>query len=145
MIEHVFEVEPVEQQRPKSAINRKRGGRKIIVYDPAKVKQFKRAILLEAKLSGFKPLTGALDVALVFYRSSRKSVTGKEYERRIRGLSLPVIKPDLDNYEKSFLDALKGVFWNDDSQICHIDAWKLYSDRPRISIKVKEISQYERE
>ncbi len=37
----------------------------------------------------------------------------------------PVTRPDLDNYIKLVIDALKGII-PDDSQIVHIDAWKKY-------------------
>ena len=53
--------------------------------------------------------------------------------------SLPAIKPDIDNYVKAILDALNGVAFRGDKQIISLNAKKLYSDKPRTEIEIKEI------
>lgn len=112
------------------------------MYDPKKVKLFKNAIATEARLSYRKePLVGAITVSVNFYRPIVKSTSKREAERREARKSLPVVKPDLDNYIKSFLDALHGIYWNDDNQICHIDAHKFYSKTPRIEIEVSQLTE----
>lgn len=114
MIKHTFELTPIEQVRPRAA----RFGKSIRMYDPKKVKLFKNAIATEARLSYRKePLVGAITVSVNFYRPIVKSTSKREAERREARKSLPVVKPDLDNYIKSFLDALHGIYWNDDNQI----------------------------
>jgi Holliday junction resolvase RusA-like endonuclease len=111
------------------------------MYDPQKVKQFKRVVAAEAQLSyRERPLEGALTVSINFYRPIIKSVSRREMKRREARQALPVVKPDLDNYIKSFLDALHGIYWIDDNQICHIEARKFYSQAPRIEIKVNQIT-----
>ncbi|WP_338230706.1 RusA family crossover junction endodeoxyribonuclease [Lactiplantibacillus paraxiangfangensis] len=138
-IEHVFMLEPIQQQRPKSSIGRGRGSRKIIVYDPPKVRLFKKAVAEEATLTyRGQPLTGSLAVSVVFYRSVQQSLSKVEKQRRIKGVHLPVVKPDLDNYVKSFLDALHGIYWQDDALITDLTASKRYGRQPRIEIKVEE-------
>jgi Holliday junction resolvase RusA-like endonuclease len=52
------------------------------------------------------------------------------------GLIKPEKIPDFDNYEKSICDALKGVFWKDDSQIINSKFQKFYSKIPRIEFKL---------
>jgi Holliday junction resolvase RusA-like endonuclease len=47
----------------------------------------------------------------------------------------------VDNYLKGVKDALKGVIWKDDSQVVEVFARKRYSARPRIEVKIKELSQ----
>ena len=112
------------------------------MYDPKKVKQFKKSVAQEAMLTYHeKPLTGNLKVDLVFYRPIQKSVSKLEYERRMSGKTLPTVKPDLDNYIKSFLDALHGIYWHDDALITDIHASKRYSDQPRIEITVNTDSE----
>ena len=138
MIRHTFELTPVEQQRPRAA--RSKYG--VHMYDPQKVKQFKRVVAAEAQLSyRERPLEGALTVSINFYRPIIKSVSRREMKRREARQALPVVKPDLDNYIKSFLDALHGIYWIDDNQICQIDAKKFYSVTPRIEIMVEQISE----
>lgn len=137
MIRHTFELTPVEQQRPRAA--RSKYG--VHMYDPQKVKQFKRVVAAEAQLSyRERPLEGALTVSINFYRPIIKSVSRREMKRREARQVLPVVKPDLDNYIKSFLDALHGIYWIDDNQICHIEARKFYSQTPRIEIKINQIT-----
>ncbi|EJN56384.1 RusA family crossover junction endodeoxyribonuclease [Loigolactobacillus coryniformis] len=138
MIKHSFQTMPVEQQRPRAA--RSRFG--VRMYDPRKVKKFKQTIAYEARLTyKDKPLSGALDVSIDFYRPNQKQVSKRELARRNAKLSLPVVKPDLDNYIKSFLDALTDIYWVDDNEICHLDVWKFYSSTPRIEITVKSLEE----
>ncbi|CDN28328.1 RusA family crossover junction endodeoxyribonuclease [Lactiplantibacillus plantarum] len=138
MIKHTFMLTPVQQQRPRAT----RYGRSIRLYDPKAVKQFKQAVAEEAMLTyRNQPLSGSLTVTLVFYRPVQQSLSKVEKQRRIDGKHLPVVKPDLDNYIKSFLDALHGIYWQDDALITDIVASKRYGRQPRIEIEVKEIEQ----
>lgn len=132
----IFEIEPVEQARPRAA----HIGRRIIMYDPEKVKNFKKGLHQLAKMS-YKddPLDGQLEVDVWFYRLVQKSLSKKERARRLSGEHRPTVKPDLDNYIKSALDALNGVLWTDDARIVDLHAHKYYSDRPRIEITVREL------
>ena len=44
-------------------------------------------------------------------------------------------KPDLDNLVK-VLDGLNKIAWVDDAQIYNIEAWKGYSEQPRLEILI---------
>lgn len=132
----IFEIEPVEQARPRAAYI----GRRIIMYDPEKVKNFKKELSQLARLHyRDEPLDGALEVEVSFYRPVQKSLSKKERARRLSGEHRPIVKPDLDNYIKSTLDALNGILWADDARIVDLHAHKYYSDRPRIEITVREL------
>lgn len=130
-----FEIEPVPQLRPRVSSRPH-----VRVYDPPKVKQFKR-ILRSLAVSQYTrpPLLGPLSVSLTFYRPVQKSISQSERERRLSNKSKPVVKPDTDNYIKATLDALNGVLWNDDSQIVKITGEKRYSDHPKITVSVKPV------
>lgn len=58
-------------------------------------------------------------------------------------------KPDLDNLIKTYLDALNPTSddprgaWEDDRQVVSIGAKKLYADKPRVEIMVREITDGE--
>lgn len=52
---------------------------------------------------------------------------------------LPAKRPDLDKLCRSVLDALTGIFWCDDSQVCRITATKVYGDPVGVNIEVSEI------
>lgn len=110
-------------------------------YDPSSTT--KKAILFQAKrFAPREPLTGALRVDCSFYFERPKSHyrTGK-YSHILKE-SAPImhtIKPDRDNLDKIVLDALKGVFWIDDCQICLGEIRKFYSVNPRTVLKIKPI------
>lgn len=131
-----FEIEPVSQLRPRTSA---RGGH-VRVYDPPKVKQFK-SILHNLVTEQYKkpPLTGALSVSLLFYRPVQRSLSNVERQRRLSNQHKPTVKPDVDNYIKSTLDALNGVLWEDDSQIVKLTAEKRYGEKGKIIITVTQL------
>ena len=132
----ILHIEPVEQARPRATHR----GRHITMYDPTKVKKFKKELSQLAR-SQYKdePLDGMLEVEISFYRQVQKSLSKKERARRLSGEHRPTVKPDLDNYIKSTLDALNGVLWADDARIVDLHAHKYYSDDPHIEITVTEL------
>ena len=132
----ILHIEPVEQARPRAT----RYGRSIRVYDPPKVSKYKKQLsqLARSQYKG-EPLDGAIEVEITFYRQVQKSLSKKERARRLSGEHRPTVKPDLDNYIKSTLDALNGILWADDARIVDLHAHKYYSDRPRIEITVREL------
>lgn len=83
----------------------------------------------------------AISVTIRFYRKVQKSISKKEHVRRTEGHVRPIVKPDLDNYIKSTLDALNGVIWTDDATIVELNTSKWYADDPRIEIEVKELEE----
>lgn len=132
----VFEIEPVEQARPRAT----RMGRGIRLYDPKKVSVYKKQLAMMCKFQyKQEPLTGPLKVELNFFRHVQSSLSKKKRELRLSGSHRPVVKPDTDNYIKSTLDGLNGILWEDDNQIVDLIAHKYYSDRPRVEVEVNEV------
>lgn len=133
-----FDIEPVEQARPRATRMRKG----IRVYDPKKVAVFKRQLGMLAKQQmldrGLEPFDGPLEVRMVFYRSVQTSISTKERARRLSGVHRPTVKPDLDNYIKSTSDALNGIIWADDNCIVGLMAEKYYADKPHLVVEVDE-------
>lgn len=135
-----FPIEPVEQARPRAT----RFGKGVRLYDPAKVKRYKKELgdmarEQVAKGDGRFPLEGPLRVTINFYRPLQKSLSKKERSRRLSGAHRPTVKPDLSNYLKSLEDALNAIVWIDDSQIVEEHLYKFYSDYPHIEMKVSLI------
>ena len=134
----VFEIEPVEQARPRAT----RMGRGIRLYDPKKVSVYKKQLAMMCKFQYKQaPLTGPLMVELNFFRHIQSSISKKERELRMSGSHRPVVKPDTDNYIKSTLDGLNGLLWEDDNQIVDLGAHKYYSDKPRVEIEVTKLDE----
>lgn len=131
-----FDIEPTPQLRPRVS---SRGGY-VRVYDPPKVKNFKRVLRsLAVHQYARPPLLGPLSVSLTFYRPVQKSISQSERERRLSNESKPVVKPDTDNYIKATLDALNGILWHDDAQIVKITGEKRYSENGKIVITVTQL------
>ncbi|WPC19468.1 RusA family crossover junction endodeoxyribonuclease [Pediococcus inopinatus] len=125
--------EPVGQGRP-------RFNRNGHAYDPKKSRDYKEFVAYTAagqyhgKLLSEKPI----EVYLAIYRSNQKSTSKIERDRRASGVSVPLVKPDVDNYAKGILDALTGVIWEDDNIIVHLEVRKFYSDLPRVEVIVSD-------
>lgn len=132
-----FDVEPVEQARPRAT----RMGKGIRLYDPKKVAIFKRQLGMLARQQmldrGLEPYDGPLEVCMEFYRLVQASISKKERARRLSGVHRPIVKPDLDNYVKSTSDALNGIIWADDNCIVGLVAKKYYAERPHLTVEIR--------
>ena len=69
-----------------------------------------------------------------------KYASKKTKNLMLNGCLLPTKKPDSDNTIKIILDALNGVAYCDDSQICRVYFEKMYAKIPETKIRVKEIN-----
>lgn len=133
-----FDIEPVEQARPRAV----RFGTGVRMYDPKKVAVFKRQLGMLAKQQmldrGLEPYDGPLEVRMEFYRPVQASLSKKERARRLSGVHRPTVKPDLSNYIKATEDALNGIIWADDNLIVTEVAKKFYAEQPHLIVEVKE-------
>ncbi len=123
---YVFDLEPVAKGRPRLG---KYGG----VFTPQATKTFEAMVGYQARAQHKAlPLEGPLKLILRFYlkppvRKTREHPSGR---------------PDIDNYLKAILDALNGIVWIDDAQVCQIKAIKIYDwvdRRGRIEMEVTQI------
>ncbi len=71
-----------------------------------------------------------------------KSYTKKKLREIQEGMWRPVCKPDLDNVQKLWLDALKGII-DDDKNITSISARRIYSDVERVSCSISWVEKDE--
>lgn len=135
-MELIFNIEPQQQERPRATGR----GKFIRMYDPPKTAKFKRELkqLVRLEMQGKDKFDSAISVTIRFFRRVQKSISKREHARRTKGHVRPIVKPDLDNYIKSTLDALNGVIWTDDAVIVELNTSKWYADDPRIEIEVKE-------
>lgn len=85
-----------------------------------------------------KPITETPLALLVHsFRPIPESWSKADKAKALAGAILPVSRPDWDNYGK-ITDALNGVVWKDDSQVCDGRCIKRYSDEPALRIEVRE-------
>lgn len=77
---------------------------------------------------GFEVLDEAIGISVIFkFQKPKKMPKGRIY---------PSVRPDIDNYLKSVLDALNGVLWKDDGLIVVVVAKKIYSDEAGIDLSL---------
>ena len=128
--------------KPK-ALKRHRVARNGGMYDPSSTDK-KQTWLQIAKHSPKKPLTGDIDLKLIFYMPRPKSHyrTGK-YAHLLKEKCKDIVyhsnTPDLDNLIKYISDVMNKGFYVDDSQICWVQAVKKYSELPRTMVLIEEI------
>ena len=131
--------EPVAQGRPRFS----RQGGFVKAYDPAKSRDYKQYVrLVAAQDAPETPVTGAVLLSLRIYRAIPKSMSKKKREAALAGKLRPTTKPDVSNVLKGVEDALKGLWYADDSQIVgYGEVGKWYAERPRIEIAMQEIEE----
>ena len=89
-------------------------------------------------MRGRPPSERPLALLVHSFREIPQSWSKKDRARAIAGNILPTPKPDWDNYGK-ITDALNGIAWKDDSQICDGRVIKRYSETPALRIEVREM------
>jgi len=134
---------PISQPRQRHRIVRKKDGTDFVQnYTPkdAPVQVFKAAVQHYARQEFWgEPLDGPLRVDIVFVlpRPKNKVLKTKPMPRYLH-----TIKPDRDNLDKAVMDALTGLLWRDDCQVCdgRIQKWVASGDeQPHVEITVTEI------
>lgn len=131
-----FEITPQPKQ---SAKFYSRGG-KICSFQPKEKVEYKNFLRLQAIAANEKEhfYTEKPIVVrnLVFSFPWLSNVTKKD---KAKGLIPRSTKPDTDNLEKALWDALEGVFFKNDSQICRkCDVVKIYGEKPGIYLELDE-------
>ena len=124
-------VEPTPKGRPKAA----RVGNRAIMYTPAKTRRAESDIqaAIREKLDNVSSIDRSVPLVLtaIFYVTKPKSARKKDQH--------PTKRPDLDNYEKLFLDALNQYAYQDDSQIVEKHTRKKFGSPPRIELEIREL------
>lgn len=128
----------VGQGRPKfSTFNGK-----TFAYDPAKSRNEKALYRYVAQQAmqeqGLAPFPSSMPISVVIksYRDIPKSKPKWFKEAALRGLVVPVTKPDCDNVCKLILDAVTETCFMDDKCVYKLEYESFYSDVPRAEVSV---------
>ena len=110
-------------------------------YTPVKTVNYENLVKIAFQQTGEQPFEREtqLRADITAFFPIPKSVSKKKREEMNRGLLIHTKKPDCDNIAKSILDALNGLAYYDDSQICELSVYKMYSDEPRAEIVINSI------
>ena len=126
------------------ALKRHRVARNGRMYDPS-YKDKKQIWLQIAKYKPKKPLKGDIYLKVIFYfKRPKNHFRSGKYSHLLKDAYKDVIYkgsiPDLDNCVKLIADIIQPQMICDDSQICMLQAEKMYSTNPRTEVVIQEIS-----
>lgn len=122
MISFFIEMEAVAKGRPRFFNGR--------VLTDAKTRKFERDFAMAAsKYKPTRPIKGPVELRVTFQFKRPKTV------KRLH----PSVRPDIDNYGKAVMDALKG-FWIDDAQVVSLNLRKVYWNKTLIDVDIYELS-----
>lgn len=112
-------------------------------YDPAKSKNYKSFVKLvamqEMEKQGWGYTELPIKVTIAAYLQCPKSKSKRFRDAALAGKELPCKKPDVDNLFKTVTDALSGVAYKDDKQICLGFIAKGYANEPRIEVTIERL------
>lgn len=124
---------PMGKQRPKFS----RAGRQVRTYTPEKTVNYEN--LVKLSYPKVKKLEGGIEADIIGVFSIPKLTSKKKKEQMINGLIPYTKKCDCDNLAKSILDALNGIAYDDDSQVCKLSVLKQYGENPRVEVTLREV------
>lgn len=130
-VEAVIMVQPTPKGRARSRV----AGGRVMTYTPAKTRkaeeQIAYAIRQQVMASGTFDAGVPLSLSATFFLEKPQSAPKR--------VTMPVKRPDLDNYGKLLSDALNKYVWPDDSQIVDLHIRKRFGTPPRIELRVCEV------
>lgn len=120
IVAFTLSITPVAKGRPRFGNGR--------AYTDPKTRSFERAVaVLARKAYPGPPLTGPIGLELTFHLPRPKSAPKR--------VVWPAVRPDLDNQIKGVKDALNGILYGDDGQVCILAARKVYGSPSRIDVR----------
>ena len=131
----------------KRAFKHKTTGKVIVTHDNPKTKTWMDSVKWFAmkQLGSMCLITGPVSLSLVFYRERPKGhfgTGGNTGTVKESAPELPGTKPDSLKLGRAVEDALTGIIYKDDSQVCHHDIRKVYccgDEKPGVKISIKVI------
>lgn len=136
-INFIVNDKPFGKQRPRFA----RKGRYISTYTPRETVEYENKVRKTyQKTVGDIQLEGPIEVNITGVFPIPESASKKQKIEMMNGTMQHTKKPDCDNIGKSILDALNGVAFKDDAQICMLSIRKKYGDPPKVIVSLKEIN-----
>ena len=127
--------QPKGKQRPRVC----RINGRSVAYTPRQTIEYENLIrasytaISKAKFERNLPL----EISILALFPIPKYASKKTKELMINGYIFPTKKPDGDNIIKAILDALNGVAYRDDSQICRVYFEKMYAENAETKVLIK--------
>lgn len=139
VIEFFVAGDPVAKGSAKAFFNRKTGRAMVVQTNAEKQKPWASMISYIAQQRGLQPYYSGIVITLAFkLRRPRFHFKG-DGSLSSRAELYHSKRPDLDKLVRTVLDALTGLAWLDDSQVCQIEATKQYAAVPGVAITIREV------
>lgn len=130
---------PRGKQRPRMC----RINGRSVTYTPRQTTEYEklvRASYTEASKVKF-PKDKPLEISILALFPIPQHASKKLKKLMLKGDILPTKKPDSDNVIKVILDALNGVAYHDDRQVCRVYFEKMYAENPETKILIRNIKE----
>lgn len=127
----------------KRAFLNRHTGRVMVLEDCSRTKGWRNAVAWAAAEAIKEPMAGPLELRIDFILPRPKGHfgSGKNWDRlKASAPPYPDKKPDTTKLIRSTEDSLKGIAWNDDSQIVIQFARKVYGPKPGAIIKIGRVN-----
>jgi Holliday junction resolvase RusA-like endonuclease len=110
------------------------------VYTDKQTLTYEALIATFAKqaMGGTEPLKTPVSVFLYVRLPIPQSYPKKRKEACLNGSEMPCKKPDIDNIAKTYLDAMNGVIFVDDTQVIDLHVKKVYATEAGVDVMVME-------
>ena len=135
MIKFTIPGNPKGKGRPRFA----RRGEYVSAYTPPDTKAYQQHVMISYKQARQEKLEGALGIVITAHMYIPKSTSKVKKNQMLQGIIRPTKKPDNDNIEKIICDSLNGLAYDDDKQIVDSHTIKVYSENPRVEVKIFEL------
>lgn len=134
--------EPMAQGRPRTRVVRMGRSSYAQIYNPHTADEWKAMVsILGRRAWDQGPIAGPIRLGATFFLPRPEShFKGKAHVLRVNAPLWHCFKPDSDNFIKAVLDALTGIVWVDDAQVCDQRTIKIYTnDTPGCQIEIEPI------
>ena len=111
------------------------------VYTDKQTLTYEALIATFAKqaINATEPLKTPVSVFLYVRLTIPQSYPKKRREACLSGAEKPCKKPDIDNIAKTYLDAMNGVIFVDDTQVIDLHVKKVYAEKAGVDVMVMEL------
>ena len=104
-------------------------------YTPRETADYERMIRL-AYTGEIIPQGVPVRISIVAVYSIPKRASKRQHDAMLAAEIRPTKKPDADNICKAVMDALNGIAYHDDAQICNMQVIKYYGTTPGLEITI---------
>lgn len=110
-------------------------------YTPSKTSNYETMVkyIFRSKFPDHKLFLGKVEANITAIFEVPKSYSKKKTRELLNGFNNYVNKPDLDNIAKIILDSLNGIAYKDDSQITVLHINKMYGEKAKVIVEIKEM------